>query len=737
MKVPLRVDEKASSQREYFEVWYDDDKHKTVKSPVYPYFYSKKPLEFRNSVRSETTAKALSDLQETLFYRHKFRTRKELVQARNDDTFEDNIPFVLRNRIDVPDFFYQFKQTELRFLFFDIEQETTNGIFPTYDDRITSIAWATNDRKVKSIYLNKDRLSDKTLIELFIEQYQKIKPHIIVVYNKDYDIPTLLRRCEKNNISTVKLSKTKKKPYFGGKEDYHIDGTVIYDVAQSAFKDQSLNGEVENRGLKEVSNHFGFKEKRAPLTPKQMNEYIGTKTLARYNMDDVRRLMLVFNVYWPNIEFNANDLGIPLNFAVEMNTSNLALITLGDEFKKQHIISDGSNAQRYPEIFQRKKKTGEKNYEGALVDIENTGTVRPCKKADYSSLYPTIMAEFNLSPDTTTLITYEKYRNKFEIAEHDDYFLYAVPDKEMKKTLIIKVLKKRGFAANLVKKNLDERSIYKQRYKKTGNLRDKALSSNRKVKANGGIYGIQGSAHHPFGFAPIAVTTTAIGREVMKILLSVIRDFYGNVIYDVDTDGVYFTCNPKEFNKNRIRTELAKRLEERFHKKVNLSIDFDEYKAGYFYKAKNYVLLTLDDKIIFHGNTMKSSSKNILSRELIFQLAKAKLFDKPTKPIVDQFISLDFPLKHFAMNVRMGKHLHQYKNDSILVKRLALIAKEELGLTPEQGNIYHYVKTNDGYQLYQLAKKEDIDRKYYLQQIDTILEVFNETPQQQSLEEWL
>ena len=735
MKVPLRVDLKSANNREYLTIWHND-KPKTIKSPINPYFYTKKPLTYQKSIRSETKAKALSNAQLRTFYKHRFRTRKELVMARSDDTFEDNIPFIIRNRLDNPDLFYKYPQKELRFLFFDIEQESTNDMFPTYSDRITSIAWATNDRKVKCIYL-KDSISDKKLLEQFLEAYQQIDPHVLIVYNKDYDIPTLIRRLEKNKIPTTSLSKTRRKPYFGGKDDYHIDGIVIYDVAQSAFKDQSLNGEVANRGLKEVSNHFGFNEQRPPLTPKQMNQYIGTKTLAKYNMDDVYRLMLTFDVYWTNIEFNANDLGIPLNDAINMNTTNLALITLGDEYKKQNIIADGSNAQRYPEIFKRKKKSGEKNYEGAIVDIYNTGTFQPVYKVDVNSMYPTVMAEFNLSPDTTTLIKYEKYRPQFEMMEKEDYYMYAIPDAEINKTLIIKVLKKQGFASKLVKKMLDERSIYKQRYKKTGNLKDKALSSNRKVKANGGIYGIQGSAHHAFGFAPIAIATTSIGREVMKILLDIIKDFYGDVITDVDTDGTYYTCKEASFNKNKIQNELSKRLKEKFNRRVNLSIDFDEYKAGYFYRAKNYVLLTKDDKLIFHGATMKSSSKNILSKQLIHQLAEAKLFDRPIQPIVEKFINLDFPLKHFAMNVRMGRPLYKYKSKRALAYRFALMAKEQLGLEPEQGNIYHYIKSKNGYKLYQTAKKEDIDRKYYRDQVETILDIFNEKPKQQSLEEWI
>lgn len=738
MKVPLRVDAVERNGREYLDIWYGDNKHKCIKSPVNPYFYSKNPLTFTGSIRSEVKAKALSDLRLRTFYKHSFKTREELVEARSDETFEDNIPFVLRNRLDDPEFFYRFPQKQLRFLFFDIEQKASNGIFPTYDDPITSIAWATNDRKVRCIKMKKTSKDDRNLTSLFIDHYQKIDPHILVVYNKEYDIATLLQRCKKHKIPTSSLAKTNKEAYIGGKEHFHIEGIVIYDVAQSAFADQSLSGDVENRGLKEVSNFYGYKEERKPLTPEQMNQLIGTDELARYNMDDVERLMLLFDVYWPNIEFNANDLGIPLNESVELNITNLGIITVGDEYKRLNIIADGSNEQRFPNIFRRNKAKDEKNYEGALVFIENPGFFKPVYKVDFSSLYPTIMAEFNFSPDSTTLIKLDTYAPELEVEEHEDSYIYAIPDASINKRLIIKVSKQQGFASALIHRYLSERSVYKKRYRETKNPIDKATSDNRKVKANGGVYGIMGSAKHSYGYAPSAIATTAIGREVMMMLVDIIKTHHGpKSVIEVDTDGCYYSCDPLSFNNDLIRTELANQIKERFHSNIALSIDFDIYKAGWFYKAKNYALLTENNKIILHGASMKASNKNRLSKNLISELAKAKLHAQPVDDIKKKYQSLDFPLLWFAMNIKMGKRLNSYKSDNALSKRLAVEAQDKLGIEPKIGNIYHYVKTNAGYTLFQLAKKSDIDRSYYLQQVATIIEMFDEQPRQETIEEWI
>ena len=154
-----------------------------------------------------------------------------------------------------------------------------------------------------------------------------------------------------------------------------------------------------------------------------------------------------------------------------MRTSDLGLVTLGDEHRRLGIISDGTNYHRYPEIFQRDKKPGEKNYQGALVDIFQTGLFQPVYKADYSSMYPTIMATFNLSPDTTALLEWRNYTGKFAMEDRDDFYIYNIPDATINKDMVLRVSKKPGFSSTLVAKYLDERSGYKKKWKETGKVK--------------------------------------------------------------------------------------------------------------------------------------------------------------------------------------------------------------------------------------------------------------------------
>lgn len=739
MDVPLIVKPIVKYNKEYFEIWHNRGK-KHILSPIRPYFYSyKKDLEVKEDVTvTPIKAKALSNMKEKTFFKYEFNLRTSLVDARKDGiTFEDTIPFVIRNRIDNPDIFRKFRNSNpLVFLWLDIEQYCpSNEPFPSYEDRIISIAWCTNDRIIHCVYLKEDTTTDKELLTTFLREYEKIDPDVLVVFNKTYDIPTIIRRCERNKIDTKPISRDSKEPSFDKHGNLEIGGRVIYDVYDSAKEDQSLSGNVSNRGLKAVSDYFGFKSKREPLTNKEIQKYIGKKELTDYNKDDVRRTLFLFDVYWGNIEFNANDLGIPLSEALDLNISNLGLIVIGDAHREQHIIADGTNEDRFPEIFSRGKSQFESNYEGALVDIARTGLFEPIYKADYGSMYPTIMAEFNLSPDTTTLLGFESY-GEFTITEEANWFIYRIPDKELNKTMVIQVLKHvKGFSAELVKKFLKERSEYKRLWKQTDKKEYQVKSDNRKVKANGGVYGNQGFGKHPFGFVPIAIATTGLGRECATLLIDILNRLYPESVIEWDTDGVYFSA--KNVDEDKIQSLFITELEQRFKKKLELTIDVDEYDKGYFYKAKNYVLQK-GDTIIYHGVAMKGRNKDLLKKNLIQDLAVAKLSRQPTQPIIDKYMELNFPLKYFAMNVTLRRNIKQYKNpESTLSSKMALRAKEILKKKIEIGSIYHYVKTNKGYELLELADIKDIDKEYYRNEIKTVADIFQVVLKKPDVNKWL
>ncbi|MFW6130615.1 MAG: ribonuclease H-like domain-containing protein [Atribacterota bacterium] len=415
MEVPLSVEPVVVKGKEQLEIW-SNGKQQFINPNSKPYFYTNEKLSIPASKIEKVKAIQLSNYKEKIFYKYYFETREALTKARiKGKTFEDNIPFILRNRLDNPDIYTKYKhKADLKFLFLDIEQFCKpEEPFPTYEDRIISIAWCTNDRKVKCAYIKKESQTDKELLELFVKQYQKINPDVLVVFNKSYDIPTILKRCIKNKIDTSHFSKNNDKPRLIGKNKITIPGVIIYDVWDSVRVDQSLTGNVESRKLKPVSDFYGFQSKNKVLPGNEISNYIGTKELVGYNKEDVYRLLHLFDIYWPGIEYNANDLKLPLNFVTDMNTTNLGIIVMGDEYQTRNIIADGKNSDRYPEIFQVKREGG--NYEGALVGIDKTGLFEPVYKADYSCV-----------DEQTEALTNHGWKKYWEINENDELYTWNV-----------------------------------------------------------------------------------------------------------------------------------------------------------------------------------------------------------------------------------------------------------------------------------------------------------------------
>ena len=1047
MNVPLSVTPEEKHQKEKLNIWKNGKK--IIKdAPIYPYFYTDKEFNIPSAINVSTIEKiALSDFQYRTFYKYEFLTRDDLVQARNrlnhnkiDIAFEANIPFIIRNRIDNPDIYTEYPHTDpIKFHFLDIEQDTPpDKMFPTPDDIITSVTFAGSDKKLRSIYVSKFENGDYKLLETYMNIYTKDKPDIIVLYNKSYDMPVILGRCKRHKISTKLFSKSTAEPFVGGKHGVNIDGTIVYDIYDSSKADQSLTGNVPSRTLKYVSDYFGFKTDIEVIDFETVDSrtLIGTKKLVSYNQDDVRRLLHLFNIYWDEIEYKANDLKIPMNEAVDLGVSDLALVVLGDLYREHDIIADGSNYTRFPEIFQREKENDEKNYQGALSEIYQKGLFIPVHKADYgcadeeteiltekgwkkynelklkdyiytwnpdknifekeqplkinifdydgplihtlskhisfavtpnhrvyyygcrgkkkgqlfvdradslptyidvpinsvfegkvskyspyvklfawiiteasissypritisqrkcvslsnsishvrkiledanipfkekkrknrddvefyidtdtsrfllsimgnngksiptfiyqlpvkerlsfikelvygdgtfyrntavlttsskefvdevqhlctitglrttvnfsrneyfihildknltglrlnqlrpnkkelykeetykgkvwcpttkngtwvcrrkgkihitgNSMYPNILSEFNFSPDTCTLLRYDDYdKDAFRFEELEDTIIYHIPDNQIHKTVVLECKKEKGFLSVAVKRFLDERSTFKKKWKETGKKKYRSRSDISKVKANGGIYGVMGASHHPFGFVPAAIGTTGIGRICAQLLIDVLEDLYPGSVIEVDTDGVYFTAT--DIDEDLIIKKFNEALFKTFNRALNLTIDIDSYDKGYFHKAKNYILKK-GDNIILHGASMKSSKMCPMERKFIKEIAEAKLANEPTDPIVSHYLEdmETFPLRDFAMQVSLGKHIHQYKNQNSIGVRMALAAKYHYQIEPELGNEYFYVKITTGYELYQICKKERLDINYYKKKIRDI-----------------
>jgi len=218
-------------------------------------------------------------------------------------------------------------------------------------------------------------------------------------------------------------------------------------------------------------------------------------------------------------------------------------------------------------------------------------------------------------------------------------------------------------------------------------------------------------------------------------------DRFEPVCVEADTDGLYLTKKP---DMDEINSFLANLIATKFNleESAEISLDLDEYRAGYFIKQKNYILQNLNGDLTYHGAGMKSSRL-----PSIFDSAKDILCDAllsgetELKPILNRLCDLDkYDLRDFTLRTTLHKKLSQYKPGA-LQKKLGDQAKS-MGMIVEPETQVEYVKVVGGYRIIQATNSiKEIDKEYYIGVIEKLatalgMEQSFKTRQIKTLDAW-
>ena len=729
-----QINEDTDSQE--VVMWYNG--HKSVMlAPFRPYFFAKRRLEFdmaQDIVEDNYRVKLLSDLKEHDVYRYEVpnvdyirEINKSLSRPGLDShqrivnaIFENHTKFIDRILIDQPDFIMEYPNIDdIKFFYFDIETLMEN-----YVDKkiITSIAYATNDREIYSC-----QGDEKYILKWFLRSMEDIDPDIIVgYYMRDFDLVRIIERCKVHKLDYHKLARDGKVHYYKSERDRQvtmkIGGRILWDLLDSVNADQTIYG-IKNKKMKTVCEFFGIEGSdwvKADMTNSAHD--VDENTLRQHNEDDIRRTYGLADIYWNNISTLAEMFKAPLDFVINNTQATLAGIFMGRGLFDLNIRSTGMNQDRHPEIFRRSKAKGESNYEAAMVGIYQPGLHKPLFKIDFAGFYPSLMAAFNLSPDTTKILGYRPYQKEFKSEVVGNKVIYYIPDKVINKTIVVGVKQDvDGFLRKELRKIREERNKIKAAYKTASDEEKETLNSRQwglKVAQNIPS-GLNGSAISRYGDIGTTIPTVGFGRELLKDLKDHIDEDHP-ICIESDTDGLYLTEKPdmdeiNAFLKNLIATKFN--LEE----SVEISLDLDEYAAGYFIKQKNYILQSTKGDLIYHGAGMKSSRL-----PKIFDSAKDILCDallsgeEDIKPILNQICNLDqYNMQDFTLRTTLHKKLSQYKPGA-LQRKLGEQAKA-IGIPVEIESQMEYVKVKDGYRIIQVMNNiSEIDRDYYLGVIEKL-----------------
>ena len=719
MKVPLiatinqrTIDLRDSSLKVKI---YRNSETEAVKSPYRPYYYL--PGEGGDEYKVIASDKTVK------LSKHNYLPSRDILPP--TALFEGGREAILeRLLIEHPDFFSQFPNTDdLKTLVFDIETHSPDGSFPfgeKYPVVAIGIVTSSGEREV----LLWDGEDDRDVILKFAEYIHDYDPDVIVGYNLvGYDIPQILHRASFHGLKGYKKILNRDNSEWGWETPenqkelkMNAGGRIVLDLLRWTRLDYSLSGIP--RGLKSVSRNFGLDPIELDFADKDLLDYT-MEEIHDYVLSDVDATMYLYNHYFPQIQYIAETLCVPLATYVNAPSSYITKILQGRSLFEQGIVTLDRNKERHPQIYRADKG----NYQAAHIELYRPGFHQKNVKVDFSSYYPSIAMALNLGPDTTQIVGYDEYSDEVEFKND---ILY-VPDNKVGKRLMIKIDQSRK---RCLYKMCHEFKEMRKPYKLGSTKEDKSKSDALKIMVNT-FYGANANPYISYGDMGVGVTITAIARWLLLSGVNIIRSRYGEdaVVY-VHTDGINTNVDVDElWLTNRLRRLLKHVIPDA--EPDHISMDKDYFKEGVWLQVGNYALRNEDGSITKHGSTFKATSRSKFYLTVLEKLIDGRMNNVVNTKFIDDLYSLEaYTLDDFIMRKSQGREKKDYKSETDLIMKL-IEQGEQIGMTPSQGTTYYYCKTNEGYKLTDTIKDiNEIDIRYYWDTITTLLQKFK-------LDEWV
>ena len=690
---------------------YRNGKAEAVESPYSPYFYTEdKEGETKKLIASDKTIQ---------LKKHHYIPGKDHVPGH---ALYDGGRETLLERlcIEHPKFFADHpNDKEVKCLVFDIETHSPDGRFPfgeNYPIVAIGIVTSTGERKV----ILWDGEDDKQLLWDFAHYIQDYDPDIIAGWNHTgYDFPQIMHRVRHHEINESQYKKFLNRdgsdwgfepPKDNRELKMNAGGRILLDLLRWARLDYSLSGLP--RGLKQVSQAFGLNPIELDFGSKTLLDY-PLEEIEEYVLSDVDCTMFMYNHYFPQIQYVAEVLCVPLATYVNAPSSYITKILQGRSLFEQGIVSLNRNKERHPEIFRFDKG----NYQAAHIQLYRQGFEAKNYKLDFSSYYPSIAMALNLGPDTTRIIGYADYTDKLEFI---DGILY-VPDNKVNKRLMVQIDTDRKSCLYTMCKEFKE---MRKPYKLGKTKEDKSKSDALKIMVNT-FYGANANPYISYGDMGVGLTITSVARFLILSAVDIIRSRHGKdaVVY-VHTDGINTNVDVDvEWLTGRLQQVIKHQIPHSESKHIDM--DKDEYREGVWIQVGNYILRNLDGSVTKHGSTFKSKSRSIFYNTVLNKLADARLNNTVTNSFIDGLYNLEeYKLEDFIMRRSSNRGYDEYKSDTDLMVSLMNQGKS-IGIEPSEGTTYFYAKCKEGFTLKETINTIDaIDMTYYWDTISNLLVKF-------------
>jgi len=681
------------------DVWYVGGEQRYVERPFDPYFYSM--IKMPKFTNEELMLTDLATFKKVKMFKVGFPTTTALKKYASAFTTEDTVPYVQRVVIDEG---FDYPSEKPSHHAFDIEffgGKITAVSF--YGEKDKDVSAGSNERDNITFLNRKIRDTNTDVVDTYWGSYfdvlklqERAKHHgLKLVWGRNLSTPYIRKR------------RYRRGPKIGVEQTVKIEGRLHFDVWREVDLDQTLHG-IKDHRLKTVARWFNLPPPIIEPDYEEMQK-LSTDELAEYCLNDSRLTWLLAEMYLNRLYYFADSLKIPLNLLLERTPSHLPNYITMRDMKRLGFIAKAGNNERFPQFFTH----GRKAYQGAWIKLLRAGIFGKLKKADFKSMYPSIMGCLNLSPEKVELLSVEHMvctGMEKPVFKDDQIWIYDDKVGLFK----VRIREGDGVCRQRIRTWMGERNKVKKMLKE--NQKDPALESwqyGLKVNLNK-IYGYHGMRYARYGVAPIAAVVTGIGRWWMIETVKYIGDEGG---IEVDTDGEYYEgANVGKELTEHIRSMIPEPYDTNFIKVVD-----EVFDAGIFYEEKSYILKD-GDRLLFHGSGLKGRHLPAICDRASEELTNGIFEGRDVKSVIWKYTKLkDYPLKDFVMTVEL--HKEKYKDDSMYGQLINLGKK--YGIDYQWGSEVRYVKCKIGYVPYEVMQmhpnRYKLDYDYYRGRLTAVL----------------
>ena len=585
------------------------------------------------------------------------------------------------------------KLPNFRILALDIEVYNPRGMPNPDRDPIIIISTMTKEDGIK-MFVADDSKNDAKIIREFVDYLRKYDPDIIVGYNNNgFDWPYLVNRSSRVGVKLT-ISRMGNPPEPSVYGHWSVIGRANVDLYN--FIEEM--GEIKVKSLDRAAEFLGVmrRDERVLIPGHRIYEYWDDKSkrdlLLRYARDDVvstyglAEKLLPFAIQLSSIS------GLPLD--------QVGASSVGARVEWMIFYEAVKRGELAPNREERPYET----YKGAVVLEPRPGLHEDIAVIDFSSMYPSIMMKYNVSPDTLVIGDC----NDCYVAPENNYRFRKTPEglyPGLLRVLVESRRKVRELMKNYPENSPDWVLL---------NERQRAL----KVMANA-MYGYCGWLGARWYRREVAEAVTAWGRNLLKTVIEKARSLGLPIIYG-DTDSLFVKNIGDKVDAliNYINNELG------FDVKVD-----KVYRRVLFTEAKKrYVGLTIDGEVDIVGfeavrgdwaEVAKDVQENVA--EIVLKTGDVGKAVAYVKSVIDKLRAFQFDIDDVIIWKTLDKSLNEYK---VLTPHVAA-AKQliEAGYKVGKGDMVGYVIVKGGgaklaYKVkpYILIKDiREIDVDYYIE----------------------